>query len=71
MTSTEFRNMRFIPKLVYIVATLGLLNWTTFKLLDYNFIDKLLSFLRFSSYSNWIYGGIGVFGLYALYKIFK
>jgi len=71
MINREFKNMKLITKLVYLVATIALLNWFTFKVYNYNFLDQLLILLNLTAYSNWLYWIIGAFGVYAVYKIFK
>lgn len=58
-------------KTAYVLTSVGALNWGLDKVFSFNIVDWLLTMVKLTSYSIYVYGLIGLAGAFAVYKIFK
>lgn len=55
---------------VYILASVGALNWGLAEVLDFNVVNFALELVNLASYSMFIYGAIGLAGACSLAQLF-
>lgn len=62
-------SMKPFEWIVYIIISVGAVNLGLDKLVNFNFVDWLLTLVGLVNYSLYVYGIIGIAGAYAIYKI--
>ena len=66
----KIKNKAF-EKFAYVLVAIGALNWGLDKVVSFNIVDQVLSWVSLTSIGTIVYGAIGLAGAWMLYNIFK
>ena len=64
-------NGTLLEKITYVLVGVGALSWGLDKVFSFDVVDWLLTLIKISSYSIYVYGIVGLAGAFYLYKLFK
>lgn len=63
--------MKPLEWVAYILVSVGALNWGLEKVVGFNLVDTLLSWVTLTGFAVYVYGAVGLAGAWFFYRIWQ